>query len=140
MLQLIQIKKYFNIWLFFFDIRHFILKKKKKPWKRSVECWCAKSPGNLMAVSKDYKKKKLTLSLTPSSEFSSSMIARISRLCLNAQVTWYAVLQVFTLHCIQDPVFSLHNTHTRDHRDCWNYNISSNFSFQYLHFSGMHFL
>lgn len=45
------------------------------------------------------------------------MMALISRLFLNAQVTWYAVLQVLTLHWIHEPFLSLHRTHTRDQRD-----------------------
>jgi len=63
-----------------------------------------------------------TLSLIPSSAFSSTMIGFISSPFLNAQVTWYAVLHVFTEHWMHAPVFSLQRTHTSDHRLCCNSN------------------
>lgn len=61
-----------------------------------------------------------TLNLTPSSAISSSIIAFISRPYLKAQVTWYAVLHVFMLHCIHAPTRSRHNTQIRAQRLCCN--------------------
>jgi len=60
----------------------------------------------------------LTLSFTPSSAFSSSIMALISRPCLKAQVTWYAVLQVFTEHWMHAPTLSRHRTQISAQRLC----------------------